>query len=61
MAREAAGITAADVARSIGVSRQSVSSWEAESEEARVVPTLEHALAYGKVLAALAPRAGRIG
>lgn len=49
-ARESAGITAADMARSVGVSRQAVSSWETGSE----VPTLEHALAYGKVLGQLA-------
>lgn len=53
-AREAAGITAADMARAIGVSRQAVSSWETGA----VVPTLEHALAYGKVLTALIRQAG---
>jgi DNA-binding XRE family transcriptional regulator len=52
-ARESAGITAADMARAIGVSRQAVSSWETGA----VVPTLEHALAYGKALAALTRRA----
>jgi DNA-binding XRE family transcriptional regulator len=52
-AREAAGVTAADMARSVGVSRQAVSSWETGA----VVPTLEHALAYGRALAALAPKA----
>jgi DNA-binding XRE family transcriptional regulator len=53
-AREAAGITAADMARTLGVSRQAVSSWETGA----VVPTLEHALAYGRVLRELA-RTGR--
>jgi DNA-binding XRE family transcriptional regulator len=48
--REDAGITAADMARAVGVTRQSVSSWETGAAE----PTLEHALAYGKVLRELA-------
>lgn len=52
-AREKAGVTAADMARSLGVSRQAVSSWETGA----AVPTLEHALAYGKVLAALGQKA----
>jgi len=52
--REAAGVTAADMARVIGVSRQAVSSWETGA----AVPTLEHALAYGKVLTALIRQAG---
>ena len=47
--REAAGVTAADIARVIGVSRQSVSAWECGRE----VPTIPHALAYGRALAAL--------
>jgi DNA-binding XRE family transcriptional regulator len=51
--REAAGVTAADIARVVGVSRQSVSSWESGS----VVPTVAHALAYGRALAALTPKA----
>jgi DNA-binding XRE family transcriptional regulator len=51
--REAAGITAADMARAVGVSRQAVSSWETGT----AVPTLEHALAYGRVLAALKRKA----
>lgn len=50
--REAAGVTAADIARTIGVTRQAVSSWETGA----VVPTVEHALAYAKTLAALARR-----
>lgn len=53
-AREKAGITAADMARALGVSRQAVSSWETGA----AVPTLEHALAYGKVLRDLAKAAG---
>lgn len=52
-AREAAGITAADMARALGVSRQAVSSWETGT----AVPTPEHALAYGKALAALERKA----
>jgi len=51
--REAAGVTAADIARVIGVSRQSVSAWE----RGREVPTIPHALAYGRALAALTPAA----
>ena len=51
--REAAGVTAADIARVVGVSRQSVSAWESGRE----VPTVPHALAYGRALAALAPKA----
>ena len=51
--REAAGVTAADMARVVGVSRQSVSAWETGRE----VPTIPHALAYGRALAALAPKA----
>jgi transcriptional regulator with XRE-family HTH domain len=51
--REAAGITAADIARVIGVTRQAVSSWETGA----TVPTVAHALAYGKALAALGRRA----
>ena len=51
--REGAGVTAADIARVIGVSRQSVSAWECGRE----VPTVSHALAYGRALAALAPKA----
>jgi DNA-binding XRE family transcriptional regulator len=51
--REAAGVTAADIARVVGVTRQSVSAWE----RGREVPTIAHALAYGRALAALAPKA----
>lgn len=53
-ARENAEITAADMARTIGVTRQSVSSWETGATE----PTLEHALAYGRVLRELAKSGG---
>lgn len=34
------------MARAVGVTRQAVSSWETGA----AVPTLEHALGYGKVL-----------
>jgi DNA-binding XRE family transcriptional regulator len=51
--REAAGVTAADIARVVGVTRQAVSSWETGA----MVPTVEHALAYGRALAALGRRA----
>jgi DNA-binding XRE family transcriptional regulator len=52
-ARIAAGVSAADVARVLGVSEQAVFYWETK----RNTPTIEHALAYGRVLAALAKRA----
>jgi DNA-binding XRE family transcriptional regulator len=51
--RDAAGISAARIAAAIGVSRQAVSSWETGD----AVPTVEHALAYGRALAALGRRA----
>jgi DNA-binding XRE family transcriptional regulator len=51
-ARESAGITAADMARALGVSRQAVSSWETGA----AVPTVGHALAYARTLAMLARR-----
>ena len=51
--RAAADITAADLARTLGVTRQAVRAWETGS----AVPTLEHALAYGKLLAALGQKA----
>ena len=51
--REASGVTAADIARVVGVTRQAVSSWETGA----VVPTVGHALAYGRALAALGRRA----
>jgi DNA-binding transcriptional regulator YiaG len=51
--REAADITAADFARALGVTRQAVRAWETNA----AVPTAEHALAYGKLLAALEQKA----
>jgi DNA-binding XRE family transcriptional regulator len=51
--REASGVTAADIARVIGVTRQAVSSWETGQS----TPTVPHALAYGRALAALGRRA----
>ena len=52
-ARVAAGVSAAEVARIVRVSRATVSDWES----GRKSPTGEHALAYGRLLAALAQRA----
>ena len=52
-AREATGVSAAEVARVLRVSRMAVSNWET----GRKVPTDEHALAYGRLLAVLAQRA----
>ena len=52
-ARKAAGVSAAEVARIIRVSRATVSDWE----WGRKTPTGEHALAYGKLLRQLAERA----
>lgn len=52
-ARQAAGVSAAEVARIIRVSRATVGDWEA----GRKVPTGEHALAYGALLAVLAQAA----
>jgi DNA-binding transcriptional regulator YiaG len=46
-------VSAADIARVIGVSRMAVSDWERGVK----VPTVEHALAYGKALAALERKA----
>jgi DNA-binding XRE family transcriptional regulator len=53
--RIAAGVSGADVARAMRppVSPQAVFSWET----GRTRPTAEHALAYGRVLAALTRRA----
>lgn len=48
-AREAAGVSAAEVARIIRVSRATVGDWES----GRKAPTGEHALAYGALLAVL--------
>lgn len=52
-ARVAAGVSAAEVARIVRVSRATVCDWEA----GRKSPTSEHAVAYGRLLAALAHRA----
>ena len=52
-ARVASGVSAAEVARIVGVSRATVSDWEA----GRKSPTGGHALAYGRLLAALTRRA----
>jgi transcriptional regulator with XRE-family HTH domain len=51
--RLAAGISLADVARSLGVSHQRVSGWE----RGKAVPSAEHALAYGRLLARLGKKA----
>lgn len=53
--RIAAGVSGAEVARAMRppVSPQAVFCWETRQK----VPTAEHALAYGRVLAALARRA----
>lgn len=50
-ARQAAGISAAELAAAAGVSRQSVSAWE----RGTAVPSAPHALAYARALAAAAP------
>lgn len=52
-ARIASGASGADVARVLGVTRQAVFYWET----GRNVPSVAHALAYGRLLAALAKRA----
>lgn len=44
--RETSGVSQSEIADALGVSRQSVSYWEA----GRSVPVAEHALAYGKLL-----------
>jgi len=51
--RERLGVSAADLARVVGVSRAAVSDWE----RGRRVPTAGHALAYGKALAAVERKA----
>ena len=53
-AREAAGVSAAEVGRVVGVSRMAVSHWERGAKR----PTDRHALAYGRLLAALGNRGG---
>lgn len=52
-ARIAAGARQSDVAGEIGVSRSAVGHWET----GKAVPSAEHALAYGKLLARLARKA----
>lgn len=52
-AREAAGVSAAEIASVCGVSRQAVSAWEA----GRSVPSAAHALAYARALAAIVRQA----
>jgi DNA-binding XRE family transcriptional regulator len=52
-ARSAAGVTASEMARVLNVSRTSVSDWETGKR----APSVAHALAYGRALAALAPKA----
>jgi DNA-binding transcriptional regulator YiaG len=52
-AREAAGLSRAEFAEALGVSRQTVGNWET----GRVKPTAEHALAYGRLLARLGKKA----
>lgn len=49
-ARTAAGLSRAEIASALGVSRQAVGSWET----GRSVPSAVHALAYGKLLRQLA-------
>lgn len=51
--RIAAGVSPGETAAVIGVSRQSVSAWEA----GRAVPSGKHALAYARALAAVTLRA----
>ena len=50
--RVAARVSAAEVARVVGVSRSAVSDWET----GRCGPTAGHALAYGRALTALTKR-----
>ncbi len=45
-ARQSAGISQAEFAATLGVSRQAVCQWEAGHSK----PSAEHALAYGKLL-----------
>jgi DNA-binding transcriptional regulator YiaG len=52
IAREAAGISAAELARTLKVSRTTLGDWEA----GRKRPTEAHALAYARTLAMLAKR-----
>lgn len=52
-ARHATGLSAADFAITLGVSRQSVSNWET----GKAVPSAEHALAYSRLLRQLGKKA----
>jgi len=52
-ARERTGLSAADFAAALGVSRQAVSYWET----GRCVPSAEHALAYARLLRQLGKKA----
>jgi transcriptional regulator with XRE-family HTH domain len=52
--REAAGVSAAEVARAAKVTRAAVSAWETGQR----VPSERNALAYGKALAAAAGATG---
>ena len=49
IARESARLSAGELAAALGVSRQSVHSWES----GRAVPSAAHALAYARALAAV--------
>lgn len=49
-AREAARVSAAELAEAAGVTRQAVSKWET----GRSTPSARHALAYARALAAVA-------
>lgn len=48
-AREMSGVSAAEIARVLGLTRTSVWEWETGRKQ----PTASHALAYGRALAAL--------
>ena len=50
IAREAAGVTAAEVASSLGVTRSAVWMWETGTRR----PSAANALAYGRLIASLA-------
>lgn len=52
-AREAAKVTQAEMASALGVSRSALGHWET----GRSVPSAEHALAYGRLLARLGRKA----
>jgi DNA-binding XRE family transcriptional regulator len=51
--REDAGVSQAEIAGAIGLSRQAVSKWES----GRSVPSAPHALAYGRLLRQLGRKA----